>query len=129
MSDMPYRQARKSEQFKMKADSGKRIGTSVPYGYMKYPNNSDKWIIDEPTAEIVKRIYKLYLEGKGLSKIANQLTAEGILVPNDYFIMNGRSVTHKAPENPYHWSYKTVINILENSVYRDVIMLIRKRLL
>ena len=75
---------------KMKADNGKRIGTSIPYGYMKDPNNSDKWIIDEPAAEIVKRIYKLCLEGNGPSKIANQLTAEGILVPTAYFIMNGR---------------------------------------
>lgn len=102
---------------KMKADSGKRIGTSVPYGYMKDPNNSDKWIIDEPAAEIVKRIYKLCLEGKGPSKIANQLTAEGILVPTAYFITNGRPACHSAPEDSCKWATKTVAHILENRVY------------
>lgn len=102
---------------KMKADSGRRIGTSIPYGYMKDPNDSDKWIIDEPAAEIVRKIYRLCLEGKGPSKIAEQLTAEGILVPTAYFIMNSRTAHHNAPDDPYRWGHKTVINILKNRVY------------
>jgi DNA invertase Pin-like site-specific DNA recombinase len=35
---------------------GKFMGTSAPYGYRKDPNDHHKLVIDEPAAEVVKRI-------------------------------------------------------------------------
>ena len=43
-----------------KADNGKRISPVVPYGYKKDETDKEKWLIDEPAAEIVKKIYSLY---------------------------------------------------------------------
>ncbi|MBQ7671063.1 MAG: recombinase family protein, partial [Clostridia bacterium] len=39
-----------------KAEHGKRISATVPYGYVKDPNDKEKWLIDEPAAEVVKKI-------------------------------------------------------------------------
>ena len=50
-----------------KAEHGKRISPTVPFGYMKDPNDKEKWLIDEPAAEVVKKIYSLCLAGRGPS--------------------------------------------------------------
>ena len=60
----------------MKAAKGQRVSSSVPYGYMKNPNDKQKWLIDEPAAEIVRKIFNLCLAGKGPSQIARQLEKE-----------------------------------------------------
>ena len=36
-----------------------------PYGYMKSAENKKKWVIDPEAADVVKRIFKMCLEGKG----------------------------------------------------------------
>ena len=33
--------------WQMKAASGKRVSSTVPYGYMKSPEDKEKWVIDE----------------------------------------------------------------------------------
>lgn len=48
-----------------KADNGKRVSSSVPFGYRKDPNDKEKWLIDEPAAEVVRKIYALCLAGRG----------------------------------------------------------------
>ena len=42
-----------------KAEHGKRISATVPYGYVKDPNDKEKWLIDEPAASVVRKIYDL----------------------------------------------------------------------
>ena len=37
-----------------KAEHGKRISATVPYGYVKDPNDKEKWLIDEPAASVVR---------------------------------------------------------------------------
>ena len=39
------------------AANGKRVSSTVPYGYMKSPEDKEKWIIDEEAAEIVRKIF------------------------------------------------------------------------
>ncbi len=51
--------------FKSKGDSGKHVASSPPYGYIKDPNDKNHWIVDEEAAEIVRRMFRLTLEGKG----------------------------------------------------------------
>lgn len=51
--------------FKNKGDTGVPLTTNPPYGYMKDPNDKNKWIIDEPAAKIVKEVYKLFVQGYG----------------------------------------------------------------
>ena len=43
--------------FKSKGNSGKHLTTNPPFGYMKNPDEPDKWIIDEPAAEVVRESF------------------------------------------------------------------------
>ena len=72
--------------WQMKAASGKRISSTVPYGYMKSSEDKEKWIIDEEAAEVVRRIFSLSLAGRGIAQIARQLEQEKILIPTAYKI-------------------------------------------
>ena len=103
--------------WQMKAASGKRVSSTVPYGYMKSPEDKEKWIIDEEAAEVVRKIFSLALAGQGVSQIARQLEQEKILIPTAYKIEKGLSSTHKYPEKPYYWEKSTVANILDNRQY------------
>lgn len=69
----------------MKASKGMRISSTVPYGYKKVEGNKEQWYIDEPAAEIVRKIFSLCISGKGPSQIARQLEAEKVLTPTAYF--------------------------------------------
>ena len=94
--------------WQMKAASGKRISSTVPYGYMKSPEDKEKWIIDEEAAEVVRRIFSLSLAGRGIAQIARQLEQEKILIPTAYKREKGLSTTHKYPEKPFYWDPATV---------------------
>ena len=102
--------------FKSKGESGKPLTTNPPFGYMKKPNNKDEWIIDEPAAEIVRRIFKMCVSGLGPSQIAKQLKADEVLTPTEYWISIGRNCG-KPPSVPYHWSADTVASILSKQEY------------
>ena len=52
--------------WKMKANEGKRISSSVPYGYLRSPNEKNTWIIDEEAAQVVRHIFDLCLQGFGI---------------------------------------------------------------
>ena len=100
-----------------KAENGKRVSPTVPFGYVKDPDDKEKWLIDEPAAEVVRKIYALCLAGRGPSQIARQLEKEKILVPSAYYESVGRSHAQKVPTNPYSWDQATVVGILENLQY------------
>lgn len=100
-----------------KADNGKRVSSTVPFGYMKDPNDKEKWLIDEPAAEVVRKIYSLCLAGYGPMQIARRLENEQILVPAAYFESIGRKHAQKVPQNPYGWEQATIGYILENRQY------------
>lgn len=101
----------------MKAAKGQRIGSAVPYGYMKNPKDKQKWIVDEPAAEVVRKIFHLCLAGKGPSQIARQLEREKIFIPVAYFNSVGRKTSNPIPANIYGWHSSTIRRILENQQY------------
>ncbi len=101
----------------MKAANGKRISPTVPFGYVKDPDDHEKWYIDEPAAEIVRRIYDLCLSGHGPLQIAKLLESEQVLVPSAYYQSVGRKARNDIPNGPYHWSTNTIVRILENRQY------------
>ena len=100
-----------------KADNGKRVSPVVPYGYKKDETDKEKWLIDEPAAEIVKNIYSLCLAGRGPLQIAKQLEREKVLVPTAYFESVGRKTRNATPLDPYAWHPSAVVGILENRQY------------
>ena len=102
--------------FQSKGKSGKPLTSNPPYGYMKNPDNKDEWIIDEPAAKIVRRIFKMCVSGMGPSQIANQLKSEKILTPTEYWYSISRQ-SGKSPSKPYNWSPAAVSNILSRQEY------------
>ena len=101
----------------MRAANGKRVSPVVPYGYKKDPDNREIWYIDEPAAEVVRKIYALCLAGRGPMQIARQLEKERILTPTAYYNSIGRAASNPPPADPYRWSDSSVENILANRQY------------
>ena len=102
--------------FKSKGESGKPLTSNPPFGYMKSPDDKYQWIIDEPAAEIVKRIFKMCVSGMGPSQIANRLSTEKIPTPTEYWISVGRKCG-KPPSVPFHWCPAMIANILKRQEY------------
>lgn len=101
----------------LKAANGKRISSTVPYGYMKNPENKDEWLIDERAAKIVKKIFALCLAGRGPLQIAKQLEEEKILTITAYFNSIGRATRNSNPAEPYRWDGSVIKGILANRQY------------
>ena len=99
-----------------KSDNGERVSSAVAYGYKKSPDDPKRWIIDEPAAKVVRYIFRLCLEGLGVTKIARRLEAEQILTPTAYYNSIGRKSRNKVID-PYRWSSNSVDHILENMQY------------
>lgn len=100
-----------------KAENGKRVSPTVPFGYVKDPDDKEKWLIDEPAAEVVRKIYALCLAGRGPLQIAKQLEEEKTLVPSAYYESIGRTHAQKVPSDYCKWDQKTVVGIIENRQY------------
>ena len=99
-----------------KGESGKRVGTAIPYGYIKNPDNPGQLMIDEEAAKVVRYIYELCICGKGPTQIAKQLTAEKIPTPTVYFKEHGMPYNTKKAINT-SWEGQSIIYILENMIY------------
>jgi len=96
-----------------KKKSGKFLGASTPYGYMKDPENRHHLIINESEAKIVREAFELYLQGKGLTKIAQIFTEKGYEVPGV-----SRNIKPSNKTALYNcWKQTTISRMLKNIVY------------
>ena len=102
--------------FKAKGNSGKHLTTNPPFGYIKDPNDKDKWIIDEEAAGTVRRIFQMFVDGVRMPEIARKLTEEKVETPQLYNIHRGRAI-HKLSEYPEIWSVGTIKNMLDQVAY------------
>lgn len=103
---------------KMKAQNGKRVASTVAYGYKRNSaNKNNEWIIDPPAAEVVKHIFALCLDGKGPQKIAKQLEKENVLTVTAYRCSIGETKSVNMPLHPYRWSESSIVHILSNRQY------------
>lgn len=104
---------------KAKMRDGQFLGSSCPYGYIKDPENHNHLVVDAYAAEIVRRIYKLYLSGYGKAKIGSILSSEGILIPTLYKreVLGENYHNSKALDTTKTWSYQTIHTILNNETY------------
>ena len=102
---------------KSKGESGISLANNVPYGYKKDEADKTKWVIDEPSAEVVKEIYNLFIQGHGTFEIARILTERNIMTPAEYFISVGRKFPSKLQEFKHQWNPTTVASILDRQEY------------
>lgn len=103
---------------KARVMDGMYVSTSAPYGYQKLPEDHHKLIIDERYAPTVRVIFKMALDGMGISAIRNEINQRHILRPaavnpNGY----ERHFDGADDENRYTWSCNSVRGILRNPVY------------
>ena len=102
---------------KAKGERGVPLTVNVPYGYVKDPENPRRWLIDPEAAQVVRRIFRMCMEGRGPQQIANQLRTDKVLTPTAYKKQQGRSTPNPDPENPYGWGDSSVVKILERREY------------
>ena len=86
----------------------------APYGYLKSKTEKNRIVVDEATAENVRLIYKLFLEGKGYTPIAKYLNEQGIMSPLMYLKSLGYQQNVKTNGV---WTKTTVKSILTNQAY------------
>ena len=104
--------------FKAKGERGERVGTSIPYGYMKDPNAPKQLIPDPVAAPVVRQIYELCADGKGTRAICRYLEEHEIESPGVYeFHTKGKKSKHPDLEHPYLWTQSTVRDMLSNRIY------------
>lgn len=91
---------------------------SVPFGYVITNSKKMLFEVDEPSAEVVRKIFALYIDGWGYKKIANYLTDEHIPTPR-----MREKARKEAQGDEYKgkvkeaWSVVTISEILCNDFY------------
>ena len=102
---------------KMKGNAGVPL-SPPPYGYIKNPNNPRFWVVEPEAAEVVRRIYRMALEGCGLAETAARLAADGVVNPTYYWRSRGTSRGgSKSTVEPTKWGHTTVKKILTLQEY------------
>ncbi len=102
---------------KMKGNAGVPL-SPPPYGYIKNPDDPRFWVVEPEAAEVVRRIYRMALEGCGLAEIAARLAADGVVNPTYYWHSRGTSRGgSKSTVEPTKWGHTTVKKILTLQEY------------
>ena len=102
---------------KMKGNAGVPL-SPPPYGYIKNPDDPRFWVVEPEAAEVVRRIYRMALEGYGLAETAAQLAADGVVNPTYYWRSRGTSRGgSKSTVEPTKWGHTTVKKILTLQEY------------
>ena len=91
---------------------------AVPYGYVMTNSKKGLYEVDEAAAEVVRTVFRLYLDGWGYKKIANHLTERHIPTPR----MQEKARREAAGEDykgqaREAWSIVTVSEMLTNDFY------------
>ena len=95
------------------------FGGTCPYGYKKNPDNIHQLIIDEEEAPVVRKIFKMALDGFGHIKIARFLNDNGILCRKEVQRRKKYklSMSSEDEEIVYHWSTSTIGKMVTSEIY------------
>ena len=91
----------------------------APFGYDKI-DKSGRLKINNNQAEIVRRIYKEFLNGKGTYQIAKMLTQEQVTTPG--IQMNMTRVVNNITKTTNMWTHTGIKRILTNPIYIGTIV-------
>ena len=115
-----------SAAYRVKGKAGKPTTNNAIYGYKKDPEDKDHWLVDEEAAAVVRRIFRLAVEGHGPYEISKMLTAEKVECPG-YYLARQRAAQKKQGKKtgtsmldknrPYDWYGNTVSTLLERPEY------------
>ena len=91
-------------------ENGEHIVGGAIYGYRKENN---KWEIDPVSAEVVREIFSMALDGRTTAQIRDKLFADKHLAPREYDYSNkGKDIIPK-----YNWTTRQIWRILQNEQY------------
>lgn len=100
---------------KSMSESGLYVGASPVYGYKRCNTNKYKLVIDEECAGIVRRIFKMKIDGYTTSYIAKCLNDEGVLSALQYkkkYVYDTKSI----------WTISTLLRILKDETYTGTLV-------
>lgn len=104
--------------FKTKQKHGEFVGAFAGYGYAKDKKNHNKLVVDPEAAEVVKRIFEMFMEGCGKIRIAKILNEEGVPCPSEYKKQQGLNYKNcNRLKTTTYWTYATINRILQNEMY------------
>lgn len=86
-----------------RAQQGRNPGFTLPYGYVK-GSEPGQFVVYEPEAVIIKRIFREYIAGNGAHAIAYGLNQDGI-----------------KPRRAERWRGETIIKMINNQIYMGVL--------
>ena len=109
-----------------KKENGEFIGNSAPFGYLKDPKDKHKFIVDEKASKIVKKIYKMALDGYSKKAIVDNLNKYGIPTPRLYKVQE-LNFKYKITQSMSIWDGTKVDDILNNRTYTGVLEQGKKR--
>ena len=94
--------------FSARMKNGDFVGAFAPFGYKLSSENRHRLVVDENTADIVKRIFSESAGGKMPIEIAKGLDSDNVPTPLDF---------RKGISKSKNWSSATILKILKNPVY------------
>ena len=108
------RKVHKTRQMNIK--NGCYVGGFAPYGFHKDPKNGHKLIIDPCASKVVRSIFEMYAEGRGVTAILEHLQQQNIMPPNLYRHTNSGNTKQAAKSNRY-WTNVVIYEIINNPIY------------
>lgn len=100
-----------------KAKKGDYLSPYAPFGYRKSRENKNKLVVDEDSAAVVKRIFRMACMGMNTAQIAGVLNAEN--VPTPHIFKNNQGIYHPWPviSDNCLWGIGTVAKVLRDERY------------
>lgn len=104
----------------MKAQRGVFIGPRAPFGYQKSEEEFGQIVPDPEAAAIVKNIFKLFIDGMGITTIVRYLNENTIPTPIQY--ARSKGLTGNYYDGNGSWNSRSVKYILTNRTYTGVLV-------
>jgi hypothetical protein len=91
---------------------------ALPYGYVFTNTKKMLFKVDEPAAEVVRKVFQLYIDGWGYKRIANYLTDQHIPTPrsNEKAHKEARGDDYKGKVRNV-WNLNSINHMLKNDFY------------
>lgn len=105
--------------FNSKMKQGEFISPFASFGYEISKQNNNKLVVDYFAAEVVRKIFELYLKGLGFVAIAKYLNNENIPSPSLYKYQKGikLNIISDRPREQIKWNANAIKKILTNELY------------
>ena len=102
-----------------KGKSGKPLTVNPCFGYIKDPNDKNRWLIDPEAADTVRQIFELAASGKSQLSICRTLVQEKRVTPGYYRFQHSPDGVGKQHTNrqPYNWDTQMLTKLVQRREY------------